>query len=72
MFKKVSAVLLTTAVLSTTFAVGQSDAASKKPAKKVYYKNCTEARKAGVTPIYRGQPGYAPKLDRDHDGIACE
>ena len=38
----------------------------------VYYKNCTEARAAGVTPIYRGSPGYAPRLDRDNDGIACE
>lgn len=37
-----------------------------------YYKNCTEARKAGVTPIYRGQPGYRSALDRDNDGIACE
>jgi hypothetical protein len=37
-----------------------------------YYKNCTEARKAGVTPILRGQPGYSAKLDRDGDGIACE
>ncbi|WP_327882964.1 excalibur calcium-binding domain-containing protein [Aneurinibacillus migulanus] len=31
----------------------------------VQYKNCTEARSAGVTPIYEGQP-------RDGDGIACE
>lgn len=38
----------------------------------VFYKNCTEAKKAGVTPIYRGQPGYASHLDRDGDGIACE
>lgn len=36
------------------------------------YANCTEARAAGVTPIYRGQPGYASHLDRDDDGIACE
>lgn len=36
------------------------------------YRNCREARAAGVTPIYRGQPGYAPHLDRDGDGIACE
>ncbi|GAA3963215.1 GmrSD restriction endonuclease domain-containing protein [Gordonia caeni] len=36
------------------------------------YNNCSEARAAGVTPIYRGQPGYSPKLDRDGDGIACE
>lgn len=38
----------------------------------VYYKNCTEARAAGVTPIYRGQPGYGQHLDRDNDGVACE
>ena len=37
-----------------------------------FYKNCKEARAAGVTPIYRGQPGYAKHLDRDGDGIACE
>ncbi|MET1083364.1 MAG: excalibur calcium-binding domain-containing protein [Burkholderiales bacterium] len=22
--------------------------------------------------MHAGQPGYAPKLDRDGDGIACE
>ncbi|MED0670579.1 thermonuclease family protein [Aneurinibacillus aneurinilyticus] len=38
----------------------------------VQYKNCTEARAAGVTPIYEGQPGYSRKLDRDGDGVACE
>ena len=38
----------------------------------VYYKNCSEARAAGVTPLYKGDPGYAPHLDRDNDGIACE
>lgn len=42
------------------------------PAPRAGYKNCTEARDAGVTPIYRGQDGYAPHLDRDNDGIACE
>ena len=38
------------------------------------YANCTAARAAGVTPILRGTPDYAanPKLDRDHDGVACE
>lgn len=39
---------------------------------EVIYHNCAEARAAGVTPIYEGQPGYAPWLDSDHDGIACE
>jgi hypothetical protein len=36
------------------------------------YANCSEARAAGAAPILRGEPGYAPKLDRDSDGIACE
>ncbi len=38
----------------------------------VYYKNCAEARAAGAAPIYQGQPGYRPGLDRDCNGIACE
>ncbi|SPM31878.1 Mycobacterium terramassiliense ORFan, partial [Mycobacterium terramassiliense] len=37
-----------------------------------YYPNCRAACAAGVAPIYRGQPGYRPGLDRDGDGIACE
>jgi len=52
----------------------QSAPAESVPAAQpsVSYKNCTEARAAGVTPIYQGQPGYATYLDRDKDGIACE
>jgi hypothetical protein len=42
------------------------------PPSSVYYANCTAARAAGAAPIYRGQPGYRPALDRDGDGIACE
>ncbi|MFF1882964.1 DUF1524 domain-containing protein [Pseudarthrobacter sp. NPDC058196] len=38
----------------------------------VYYANCTAARAAGAAPIYAGQAGYRPALDRDSDGIACE
>ena len=37
-----------------------------------YYPNCTAARRAGAAPLYRGDPGYRPPLDRDQDGIACE
>ena len=37
-----------------------------------HFKNCSEARAAGAAPIRRGEPGYAPHLDRDNDGIACE
>lgn len=36
------------------------------------YKNCTEAWNAGVAPILRGENGYAPHLDRNNDGVACE
>ena len=36
------------------------------------YANCAEARAAGAAPVRRGDPGYAPWLDRDHDGIGCE
>jgi hypothetical protein len=38
----------------------------------IYYPNCAAARKVGAAPIYKGQPGYRPGLDRDGDGIACE
>lgn len=38
----------------------------------VYYANCSAAKVAGAAPIYKGQPGYSSKLDRDGDGIACE
>jgi hypothetical protein len=37
-----------------------------------YYKNCTAVRAAGKAPIYKGQPGYSYKLDRDRDGVGCE
>lgn len=36
------------------------------------YKNCDAARAAGVAPILEGEPGYAPRLDRNDDGVACE
>lgn len=39
---------------------------------EVYYRNCTAARAAGAAPIYRGEPGYRSRLDRDNDGVACE
>jgi hypothetical protein len=39
---------------------------------EVYYKNCDAVRAAGAAPIYANQPGYAPRLDRDKDGIGCD
>ncbi|WP_308204996.1 excalibur calcium-binding domain-containing protein, partial [Frankia tisae] len=36
------------------------------------YPSWAAARAAGVAPLHRGDPGYAARLDRDNDGIACE
>lgn len=33
---------------------------------------CNDAREAGTSPIYRGEPGYRADMDGDGDGIACE
>ncbi|PSL55672.1 excalibur calcium-binding domain-containing protein [Saccharothrix carnea] len=42
------------------------------PPASAYYANCDAARAAGAAPLYAGQPGYRPALDRDKDGVACE
>ena len=47
-------------------------ARAKAAAASVYYANCSAVRAAGAAPIYRGEPGYSRKLDRDGDGVACE
>ena len=31
-------------------------------------RSCAEA----PGPVYRGQPGYSRRIDRDGDGVACE
>jgi hypothetical protein len=36
------------------------------------YDNCTDAHADGATSIPRNDPRYAPHLDRDNDGKACE
>lgn len=36
------------------------------------YADCAQAIAAGAAPMLAGEPGYSPRLDRDHDGIACE
>lgn len=36
------------------------------------FRNCAEARAAGATPLYRGQPGYGAHMEGDGDGVACE
>ncbi|MGO4043361.1 excalibur calcium-binding domain-containing protein [Actinomyces johnsonii] len=51
---------------------GEAPAQPESDSGGVYYRNCKAARDAGAAPLYRGQPGYRPELDRDKDGIACE
>lgn len=38
----------------------------------VSFDNCAEAYDAGRSHIPSSDPDYAPKLDRDKDGIACD
>jgi Excalibur calcium-binding domain len=38
----------------------------------VYYEDCDAARAANADPVYEGDPGYGPHLDRDNDGVGCE
>ena len=43
----------------------------KPISKDVYFKDCTEVRKAGRAPLMAGQPGYRRELDADGTGMAC-
>ena len=65
MKKIITGSILAAGVAASLFGAGAANADD-------YYKNCTEARAAGVTPLYEGDAGYAPHLDRDNDGVACE
>lgn len=51
-----------------------SSAKKKKPAttKKTNFKNCTELRKYYPHGVSKSHPAYQSKMDRDHDGWACE
>ena len=64
------------ALVAAAIAVGIAAApianAAPNNTDDIYYPNCAAARQAGAAPIYKGQPGYRPGLDRDGDGIACE
>ncbi|MFH8691020.1 excalibur calcium-binding domain-containing protein [Streptomyces anulatus] len=58
-----------TAAASETTSTPASEATDPAPA---YYENCDAARAAGAAPVEEGDPGYAPHLDRDGDGVGCE
>ncbi|WP_054812436.1 excalibur calcium-binding domain-containing protein [Nocardia arizonensis] len=72
---RVRAVLAASAALLLAGAALPALAAAQPSSEQqdqVYYKNCAAVRAAGKAPLYEGEPGYAPHLDRDGDGIACE
>lgn len=47
-------------------------ARSVGPAGGGAWPGCNEARAAGASPVYAGDPGYGSHLDGDSDGIGCE
>ena len=52
---------------------GAAPAPAPEPKQEsTYYPNCKAAKAAGAAPLYQGEPGYRPELDRDKDGVACE
>ncbi|HGJ3505650.1 TPA: Ltp family lipoprotein [Streptococcus pneumoniae] len=38
----------------------------------IHFSSCKEAWANGYSDIHEREPGYSAKLDRDHDGVACE
>ena len=38
----------------------------------IHFSSCKEAWANGYADIHEGESGYSAKLDRDHDGVACE
>jgi len=60
-----------------TFGDRDADTLKDAPANnqqqgEVFFRSCAAAREAGAAPLYKGDPGYGPHLDRDGDGVACE
>lgn len=50
----------------------QKKSESEPEPQKEFYANCDDAKAAGAAPMYKGDPGYRPELDRDKDGTACD
>lgn len=59
--------VLTGAAVGILIALGATSYAGAQN-----FQNCADAEAAGFTDIPRGSAGYAPRLDRDNDGVACE
>jgi micrococcal nuclease len=74
-YGRTAAALKTSTPKQKTAAAKRKTVTTAPPAHaggSTYYKNCSAARAAGAAPLHTGDPGYSSKLDRDHDGIACE
>jgi hypothetical protein len=58
--------------IARVLATCSGEPTPRPPTPSTSYRNCDDARAADVAPLRRGQPGYAPRLDRDGDGMACD
>lgn len=61
-----------TAFAITSVVVGMGLATAPTALADPPYRNCSQAGGRETRYIPRGNPAYAPHLDRDNDGIACE
>ncbi len=57
---------------ASEFAISLGLTRRSTPQSGDYWSGCNDARVAGVTPLYIGEPGYRPEMDGDSDGVACE
>lgn len=57
---------------SSDSSKGNRESPRETAEKVVHFRTCKDARAAGYSRMRTGEPGYAPHLDRDSDGIACE
>ena len=52
--------------------IDDSDSTSSTSSPTADSPSCSDLEAQGLTPLYRGEPGYDPDLDGDGDGVACE
>ena len=68
----VAGFLVTAALVGAVIGAGAAVLAEPEPQRSGRFRNCAQARAAGIAPIPRVSPDYRPELDADGDGIACE
>lgn len=60
------------AAASKAVAVSTGISRAREPEAGDRWSSCNNARAAGTTPIFEGEPGYREEMDGDSDGVACE